>query len=52
VLERFLARAVQRPPSRATLTLMRLICETAQTLIENGWWSMAEMSQTSQPEGV
>jgi LysR family transcriptional regulator, nitrogen assimilation regulatory protein len=52
VLERFLARAVQRPPSRATTTLMNLIHETARALIQSGRWPKAEMSQSTKQEGA
>ncbi|WP_116139264.1 LysR family transcriptional regulator [Trinickia diaoshuihuensis] len=43
VLARYLAHAVTRPPSTATVSLMTVVCETAQSLIESGRWPMAEM---------
>ncbi|MGE8158946.1 LysR family transcriptional regulator [Paraburkholderia sp. NPDC080076] len=42
VLERFLAYAVQRPPSTATVTLISLVHETVESLIQSGKWPMAE----------
>lgn len=42
-LERHLAHAVTRPPSIATVSLMSVICETAQSLIRGGQWPMADM---------
>jgi LysR family nitrogen assimilation transcriptional regulator len=42
-LERYLAHTTTRPPSAATVSLLSLICETAQTLIATKQWPMAEM---------
>ena len=42
-LERYLAHTTTRPPSAATVSLVSLMCETAQTLIATKQWPMAEM---------
>jgi LysR family nitrogen assimilation transcriptional regulator len=42
-LERYLAHTTTRPPSAATISVVSLMCETAQTLIATKQWPMAEM---------
>ena len=42
-LERYLAHIATRPPSAATISLISLMCETAQTLTVTKQWPMAEM---------
>ncbi len=43
ILDRFLAYAVQRPPSTATVTLISLIHETVESLIQSGKWPTAAL---------
>jgi LysR family nitrogen assimilation transcriptional regulator len=53
VLERFLAHAVQRPPSTATVTLISLIHEIVASMIKCGEWPMAKTACASrQVEGT
>lgn len=48
-LERYLAHAVTRPPSTATVSLTSLVCEAAQALIQSNRWPMAEMGVAEPP---
>ncbi|WP_206995827.1 LysR family transcriptional regulator [Trinickia mobilis] len=46
ILERYIAYPAMRPPSVATVSLITLVCETAESLIESGQWPMAKMACT------
>jgi LysR family nitrogen assimilation transcriptional regulator len=46
-LERLIAHARQRPPSSATLALMRTIRYLVETMIRDGKWSMAQAHAAS-----
>ncbi len=49
ILRRYLAQAVLRPPSKATVAMISLLHETAASLVQDGQWPMAEMVS---PSGV
>ncbi|CAG9243875.1 LysR family transcriptional regulator [Paraburkholderia caribensis] len=46
VLERYVAHAVTRPPSGATVSLITLIYDTVGSMISDGRWPMAEVGVT------